>query len=239
MSFPAACCNTPPVKANYTSKGTKGKIGDLDCYFAGPSDSKRAIMINYDVFGYHANVLQLSDILGSLGYHVVLPDILRSKPLEEADLGKPAVLNEFANTRGSWESNKGDYTATRDFLRSKGAESIGLIGFCWGSHLVVSALTELEGYAGGAIVHPALIADGDLGKVNAPLLVLPSKDEPDYTENFAGLEGKPFFDKCKMVRFDDMFHGFCGARGDWSNEVQAKRANEAIALIVNFMSSIM
>ncbi|KAJ1719996.1 hypothetical protein LPJ53_005310 [Coemansia erecta] len=196
-------------------------------------------MINYDIFGYHANVLQLSDILGALGYRVALPDLLRGDPLVEADLSKPGVFDNFTKTRGSWESNKGDYTAIRDYLKSNGAESVGLIGFCWGGHIVVSALTELEGYAGGAIVHPALISDGDLSKVNAPLLALPSKDEPDFTQDFAGLEGKPFFDKCKMVRFDDMFHGFCGARGDWSNEEQAKRANDAIALVVSFMSSIM
>ncbi|KAJ1801245.1 hypothetical protein LPJ75_006448 [Coemansia sp. RSA 2598] len=236
MSFPAACCNTPPVKANYAAKGHKGAIGDMACYFAGPADSKRAILVNYDVFGYHANVEQLCDILGELGYRVALPDLLRGSPLTESDLGKPGVFAQFKDTRGSWASNKPVYQAAIGQLRADGAESVGLLGFCWGGHLVVSALTELDGVAGGAIVHPALIADGDLAKVNAPLLAIPSKDEPDFQADFDGLRAKGFFPKCRMVRFDDMFHGFCGARGDWSDEVQAKRANDAIALVVKFFA---
>ncbi|KAJ1646844.1 hypothetical protein LPJ64_001728 [Coemansia asiatica] len=239
MSFPAACCNTPPVKANYTAKGQKSTVGNIQCYFTGPADSHRAIMVNYDVFGYHANVMQLCDILGDLGYRVVLPDLLHGNPLTENDLGTPGVFAEFKDTRGSWQTTKPMYQTVIGYLKDNSASSIGLLGFCWGSHLVVSALTELDGLRGGAIVHPALIADGDLGKVNAPLLAIPSKDEPDFQDDFDSLKQKSFFSKCHMVRFDDMFHGFCGARGDWSNEVQAKRANDAIALIVKFFASVM
>ncbi len=36
-------------------------------------------------------------------------------------------------------------------------------------------------------------------------------------------------------RFEDMFHGFAGARGDWKDELQKKRADEAISLVYNFM----
>ncbi|KAJ2235312.1 hypothetical protein H4R99_002562 [Coemansia sp. RSA 1722] len=239
MSFPAACCNTPPVKADYTPKGHKTTVGEMQCYFAGPTDSKRAILVNYDIFGFHANVLQLCDILGDLGYRVALPDLLRDNPLTENDLGMPGVFEEFKNTRGSWQSIKPVYQEIIGQLRAGGASSVGLIGFCWGGHMVVSALTELDGLVGGAIVHPALIADGDLGKINAPLLVIPSKDEPDFQADFDSLKSKPFFSKCHMQRFDDMFHGFCGARGDWANEVQAKRANDAIKLVVKFLAGVM
>lgn len=54
----------------------------------------------------------------------------------------------------------------------------------------------------------------------------------------AVLAKKPFGDKCKMVVFDDMHHGFCAARGDYTNELNAKRANEAIQLTVNFFSDL-
>ncbi|KAJ2842205.1 hypothetical protein GGI22_007632 [Coemansia erecta] len=105
--------------------------------------------------------------------------------------------------------------------------------------MIVHALAEFEGLAGGAIVHPALIQEGDFGKIKAPLLVLPSKDEADFSADFEALRSKTFFSKCYMERFDDMFHGFCGARGDWSNPEQAKRANDAIKLLGKFFVSVM
>ncbi|KAJ2526095.1 hypothetical protein IWW43_006525 [Coemansia sp. RSA 1935] len=67
-------------------------------------------------------------------------------------------------------------------------------------------------------------------------MVLPSKDEPDFTAEFDSMKDKAFFSQCLMERFDDMFHGFCGARGDWSNSEQAKRANDAIKLLVEFFN---
>ncbi|KAJ2161844.1 hypothetical protein GGF46_001152 [Coemansia sp. RSA 552] len=237
-SYPAACCNTPPVKATYIAKGERNKVGDLDVYLAGSKASKRGLIVNYDVFGFHANVIQLCDILGEMGYYVVLPDLLRGKPLTEADLGKPDLFVNFCQNEGSWAANKASYIAVRDYLKQSGVSSVGIIGFCWGGKLIVSALDELDGLVGGAIVHPAPIPEGDIGKVKAPLMILPSKDEADFTGEFNTLKDKPFFSQCYMERFDDMFHGFCGARGDWANAEQAKRANDAIKLLVDFFNKL-
>ncbi|KAJ1995632.1 hypothetical protein GGI25_006268 [Coemansia spiralis] len=239
MSFPSVCCNTPPVKADYTPKGEKSTLGDIECYMAGSKSSRRGIIVNYDIFGFHPNVIQICDILGDFGFYVLLPDLLRGNPLTEADLGKPGVFSEFSKTRGSWETNKPMYNRALKHMKENGITEVGLLGFCWGAHVSVAALTELKGLAGGAIVHPALIQPGDLGKVNAPLMVLPSKDEADFSEDFNSLKSKSFFSKCYMERFDDMFHGFCGARGDWTNPEQAKRANDAIKLLTKFFLAIM
>ncbi|KAJ2716439.1 hypothetical protein H4R19_000650 [Coemansia spiralis] len=238
MSFPAACCNTPPVQASYTPVGAKQAIGGIECYVSGSKDAKRALLVNYDIFGMHANVVQLCDVLAAAGYYVVLPDLLGSKALTEADLGSAEVFGAFIKGAGSWAANKDKYAAVQGYLRDSGITAVGVVGFCWGGKMVVEALAELDGLAGGAIVHPALIKDGDMATVKAPLFVLPSKDEPDFAAEFATLEYKPFFAQCGMVRFDDMFHGFCGARGDWSQPEQAKRVNDAIALLVGFFNSV-
>lgn len=42
-------------------------------------------------------------------------------------------------------------------------------------------------------------------------------------------------DNAAHHRFDDMFHGFAAARGDWKDEHQRKRADEAIQLVHHFM----
>ncbi|KAJ2851533.1 hypothetical protein IWW36_001017 [Coemansia brasiliensis] len=239
MSFPEVCCNTPPVKATYIAKGARNTIGDLECYFSGSKDSKRGILVNYDVFGFHANVIQLCDILAEMGFYVVLPDLLRGKPLTEADLGKPDVFSSFTQNAGSWAVIKQEYAKVLGHFKDNGVTAVGVIGFCWGGKMVITALSELEGLAGGAIVHPALIETGDMAKVNAPLMVLPSQNEPDFTAEFDSMKDKPFFSECYMERFDDMFHGFCGARGDWGNAEQAKRANDAIKLLVGFFSRVL
>ncbi|KAJ1938048.1 hypothetical protein FBU59_004565 [Linderina macrospora] len=225
-------------RATYTTTGEKVQLGSISAYVTGSASSTRGIIINYDIFGYHANVLQLCDILGTAGFRVILPDLLDGKYLTEADLGKEGVFMEFARTRGSWAAVKGHYQTAYEYLQKNGCSKIGVIGFCWGGKMVVEALKEVEGLAGGAIVHPAMITDQDFGEIKAPLLALPSKDEPDYTEGFKKAKALAFGDKCEMVRFDDMFHGFCGARGDWSNETQAKRANDAIKLLAKFFNDV-
>ncbi|KAJ2747471.1 hypothetical protein GGI20_000460 [Coemansia sp. BCRC 34301] len=242
MSFPSACCNTPPVVANYTTKGEYGKLGDFDCYFAGSKGSKRGIFVNYDVFGFHPNVLQLCDILGGLGFYVVLPDLLHGMPLTMADLGKPEVLRNFMHTAGSWGTNKQAYIQGIEHLHGSGATSVGLVGFCWGGKMVVTALEDLDGFVGGAIVHPAMVVSDDFAKVKAPLMALPSKDEDMglYKSGFAGLKAdKPFGAQCRLESFEDMTHGFCGARGDWADPAIAKRANDVIQLLVTFFNDIM
>ncbi|KAJ2765490.1 hypothetical protein IWQ56_004079 [Coemansia nantahalensis] len=237
MSFPAACCNTPPVQASYTPVGAKQAIGGIECYVSGSKDAKRGVIVNYDIFGMHANVVQLCDVLAAAGYYVVLPDLLGSDALTEAGLGNAGVFAAFIKGPGSWAAVKDKYVAVQGYLRDSGIEAVAVVGFCWGGKMVVRALAELDGLAGGAIVHPALIKDGDMATVRAPLLVLPSKDEPDFTAEFATLGGKPFFKQCGMVRFDDMHHGFCGARGDWSKPEQAKRVNDAVKLLVGFFNT--
>lgn len=51
------------------------------------------------------------------------------------------------------------------------------------------------------------------------------------------LSKKPFGDKCKHVRFDDVHHGFAAARGNWEDgTLDKKRATEVIQLTANFFA---
>ncbi len=42
------------------------------------------------------------------------------------------------------------------------------------------------------------------------------------------------YERSEHYRFEDMHHGFCAARGDYSDELQARRANEAIRMVSAF-----
>ncbi|KAJ2776352.1 hypothetical protein H4R18_005717 [Coemansia javaensis] len=239
MSFPPACCNTPPVASDYTAKGELREIGGVPCYVSGPKDATQGIVVVYDIFGMHGNVKQICDVLGAVGFAVVLPDLLGAGALTEADLGKPGVFDAFTKGPGSWEANRDKLAAARDHLRAGGAQSVGALGFCWGGGIVVQALAKLDGLSGGTIVHPALVTAERVAAIKAPLLAMPTKDDPDYAPFFATLADKPFAAQCRVERFDDMFHGFCGARGDWSKSEQAKRANDAIALTADFFRAVL
>ncbi|KAG1077444.1 hypothetical protein G6F42_024837 [Rhizopus arrhizus] len=91
-------------------------------------------------------------------------------------------------------------------------------------------------FVGASLVHPSFVDVKDAEKAGAPILALPSKDEPDMTEYMEVLSKKPFGKQCKHVRFDDMVHGFCAARGDYTDKLNAQRATEAIQLTANFFS---
>ena len=48
------------------------------------------------------------------------------------------------------------------------------------------------------------------------------------------MKDKPFAERNFQKRFDDMRHGFAGARGDLKNELVAKSVNEVVEISVNF-----
>jgi hypothetical protein len=41
-----------------------------------------------------------------------------------------------------------------------------------------------------------------------------------------------------MVRFDDIHHGFCAARGDFTDHHNVQKTNEAIKLTVDFFNDL-
>ena len=64
---------------------------------------------------------------------------------------------------------------------------------------------------------------------------LPSSPSDDPMEEVQAVtETKPFATKCVYARFDDQQHGFCAARGDWSNENIASAATRAIGIMTQF-----
>jgi hypothetical protein len=54
----SACCSLPPVKADYTPKGSYADVAGIKSYTVGPEDSKKSILYVYDIFGYSPQILQ-------------------------------------------------------------------------------------------------------------------------------------------------------------------------------------
>ncbi|OZJ02296.1 hypothetical protein BZG36_05067 [Bifiguratus adelaidae] len=233
----SACCTIPPVKSDYSPKGEIFQIEDMDVYTVGPKGTKTAILVIYDIFGFHPNTKQFADRLAEHSkVNVIMPDFFRGKPFTEQDLADKEKLMSWVQSAGSIKGMMPDLAKCKNFLQQDGAVSAGVVGFCWGAKIASQATAEDSFWGAAALIHPSFPAKEDAEKAGGPMLVIPTKDEPDMTEYMNALKAKPFGDKCKHERFDDVHHGFAAARGDWSDETQAKRATQAIDLTSKFFN---
>ncbi|KAI9306271.1 Alpha/Beta hydrolase protein [Cunninghamella echinulata] len=236
MSYSQACCTIKPVESNYQAKGTIENIGDLSTYVVGPDNAKHAIVIVYDIFGLKPNTQQFADLVATRGYKVFVPDFLRGDYCDPKILGDKVKLIEWVTRVGSKEVIFPMVNQVVGSLRERGFKTGGFIGFCWGAKICVeySAVDSPRFFAGLSLIHPSFVDVKDAETAMAPILAIPSKDEPDMTEYMEVLYKKPFGSLCKHVRFDDMPHGFAAARGDYTDELNVKRTTEAIQLTVDF-----
>ncbi|KAG2227850.1 hypothetical protein INT45_002088 [Circinella minor] len=242
MSSLKSCCTIAPVDSTYQPVGTVENVGihELPTYIVGPKDAKKAIVVLYDIFGLHNNTKQFCDVLANnCGYKVVMPDFFRGEPYKHEWMGDVDRLMTWIHKVGSLEVIQPQVEVVRQWLQEQGVVQGGLVGFCWGAKISVQ-LTALDSFFGGAsLIHPSFVDVKDAENAGAPILALPSQNEPDMTEYMEVLAKKPFGDKCHHQRFDDMHHGFAAARGDWSDELNKKRATEAIQLTANFFRSVL
>lgn len=79
-----ACCSIPPVQSDYSPKGANVTVGGLDAYTVGPKDSKKAIVVVYDIFGFWPTTKQGADLLAeATKSRVIMPDFFRGKPFPQ------------------------------------------------------------------------------------------------------------------------------------------------------------
>ncbi|KAJ2439440.1 hypothetical protein GGF42_007950 [Coemansia sp. RSA 2424] len=238
MSFLSpACCSPAPVKTGYTPIGqTCTDASGMTYYIVGGKKCKRGIVFCYDIFGLHPNAYQVADIFGLEGLRVIVPDYLEGKPLSTDELNKPDVYHDFITRRGTYATCRPLALAAVEILRAEGCERIGGVGICWGAKLVMGALAEkdVSGVSSGALIHPSMLEMADFERAQGPVLLLLSKDEPDFQTEFAVVRGKPFGADSQMERFDNQAHGFCGARGDFGNSEVASDVDKALAMTVAF-----
>ncbi|KAJ3204491.1 hypothetical protein HDU67_009490 [Dinochytrium kinnereticum] len=235
---PASCCSLPPVKQDYTPVGQDVKIGDMNVYVTGEKGSKNAIVIHYDIFGDHPNTRQVADILSSHGFRVAMPDLCRGDPWPAAKWPPESIEAVFGHILGvaPFEKVSADLTATVEFLKSEGSEKFGLVGFCWGGRNA-GQLASGSLFSALALVHPGYFEPELVEKATAPMAFFPAMDDKDFGPHAEVLKKKAFGPLVVHKRFDDVNHGFCASRSDFSNELVGKRANECIRDMHNFFTA--
>lgn len=116
------------------------------------------------------------------GFQLSAPVFFKNGGIPEDAWGKPNGVMDWIQANGDYEKNHiGEIVkaAVAD-LRRDGCTTVSIFGQCWGALMSVKAASE-EGStflcAGGP--HPSFVTVDAVKNLKCPLIVLPSKDEPD------------------------------------------------------------
>ncbi|PQQ16822.1 endo-1 3 [Prunus yedoensis var. nudiflora] len=169
MSGPQ-CCENPPTLSSSSGAGSVTEIGGLKAYVTGPSDSRQAILLISDVYGFEApNLRKLADkIASAAGFHVVVPDFFYGDPYVPDNAERPVLVwIQSHGTGKGFEDAKPIIAA----LRNKGVSKIGAAGFCWGAKVVVE-LAKSDYIQAAVLLHPSLVTVDDIKEIKAPIAIL-------------------------------------------------------------------
>ncbi|KAJ1564435.1 hypothetical protein HK096_008005 [Nowakowskiella sp. JEL0078] len=202
-----ACCQLGPAKSDYVPIGEKIYIDGQQVYITGEK-GKPALIVIFDIFGFHVSTEQVADLFASQGFRVAMPDLFRGNPWP---LGRtidyPALvahLNEFAPI----ERVSHDTANLIKVLKDEGSSKFVVIGFCWGGSVAIKLAIGNPEISAVASAHPSFLSVELVKDLNVPLCLIPSKDDADQTPFINALKEKSFASLNHHVRFDDVHHGF-------------------------------
>jgi len=233
---PQECCPTDiePKNIPYHPKGSFVKFHDLEIYVTGESTS-HGIIVLPDIFGSHLNTIRFIDELASRGFTIALPDVFHGAAMKELPSDRSLIM-AWVHKYGTWDIVKDDVNKTFDFLsKEKGVSSINVLGLCWGGRYALQLAHDARFNRLGS-AHPSILQEDDAKKAERPVIMLLSKDEDKVALSpiEEGLKQSPAASKHIWERFDDVPHGWCGARCDWNDELTRTRALEAADKFTKF-----
>lgn len=158
-----ACCTRPPISSEYTEQGKFIDIGGLktckcpsyvhsSCFVltqiidkTGPSSSKNAIILIYDVFGFCPQILQGADLLASgkdgKYFQVYIPDFLENNKADPGWFSNPTpemrqAMGKYFGPGGlaSADVLSAKLLSVVDAIKAQGdVDKFGVLGYCWGA----------------------------------------------------------------------------------------------------------
>ncbi|KAI9128590.1 hypothetical protein K1719_000073 [Acacia pycnantha] len=168
MSGPECCSNPPTLNPN-AGAGCVEKVGGIDTYVTGSANSKLAVLLISDVFGYEApNLRKLADKIAAAGYYVVVPDFLHGDPFvpEKADRPISVWIKDHPQDKGIEVAQP-----VIEAVKGKGVSAIGAVGFCWGAK-VVTDVARHGLINAAALLHPSFVTVDDIKSVEIPIVIL-------------------------------------------------------------------
>ncbi|KZT06262.1 uncharacterized protein LAESUDRAFT_726084 [Laetiporus sulphureus 93-53] len=241
----AACCSIPPVKSDYTPKGTyKSYAGFNKVYVTGPDlPTDISLVCVFDIFGFKPQTQQGADILADkLHAHVVMPDFFEPADPWPAEHFPPKTHEEKARLQAFFGGPAKPQDAVEKLVRigralkEDGAQFIGTFGFCWGGKVTILAgSVEHTPFGAVAATHPAMLTHHDAVHLKVPLGIYPSHDEPmeEYHKIVEIVSRKPWHEK-NDHKFYDSFHGFAAARANLEDAKQRKDFEDLYGRLIMF-----
>ncbi|KAJ8902604.1 hypothetical protein NDN08_007004 [Rhodosorus marinus] len=255
------CCPSgswPALKSN--ESGFRGVIVKMangaDAYVVGPLDgstTEKGLVIVQDIYHYLGGRCRgIADQMADAGYFVVMPSLAGGDTMENHKM--PDELAWWCKTYGFHGSFRSHLLqGVVPLLLDKGVVKAGMMGFCWGAYLVFEASgdPEITAIFQAAIsCHPSyqlhhMVFNGhsealDLAeKVAIPQLFCSAGNDKDWVREggsiITALKAKPeIADKCKVVNFDDMQHGWVN-RGDATKPEVEAGVKKAVQLSLDFL----
>jgi len=241
----------PEVKASDKnsvppSKGRDVQVNPKLSVYESPiaNNSGKALVIAVmDIFGMHPHVKYISDSFAEAGFIAVVPDLFHDDwtavPMDNwppPNVGE--VLGPFFARNGTWSQNKPDLLNTIKYYQDTyGVRKVGMYGFCWGGKMQVFSAGDpdfKEKLHALGLVHPSKVTTEDAKDVHMPALLLPSKDEPDMLPFMEVLKKNGVGSLSGHHRYDDMSHGFAGARSDFSDPKVRGNVEDVIQRLKGF-----
>ncbi|KAF7144479.1 hypothetical protein RHSIM_Rhsim04G0208300 [Rhododendron simsii] len=221
------CCANAPTLSSTCGAGHVEEFGGLKTYISGRSDSKLAILLVSDVFGYEApNLRMLADKCAAAGYLVVVPDFLHGDPFDKSNPNRT-----FQAWSDAHPIDKVTETAISvvEALKAKGVSTIGSAGFCWGAKVVVK-LGHHPYINAAVLLHPSFVTLDEILAVKVPISILGAENDqispPELLKQFGkALEAKKEVD-CFLKIFPGVSHGWT-VKYPSDDEEAVKRAAEA------------
>ncbi|KFY81836.1 hypothetical protein V500_11041 [Pseudogymnoascus sp. VKM F-4518 (FW-2643)] len=184
ISLPPAACCTKGTKHEGITTGTIEKIGDIDAYFARPTNnsSEKAIIIFGDIFGIYQNSKLVADSFAARGFLTVVPDLLDGDSLSTDDFDNkkidlPAWLPKHLPDAVDPIVEK-VIKHLRETLKVK---KIAGVGYCYGARYVVRNLKGEGLLDSGYLAHPSFVTTEEFSAITKPVSIAASEIDNIFT----------------------------------------------------------
>ncbi|GMN45415.1 hypothetical protein TIFTF001_014617 [Ficus carica] len=227
------CCSNPPVLNPSNGQGNVEELGGLKAYISASPNSKLAILLVTDAFGYEApNLRKLADKVAAVGFYVVAPDFYHGEPFERSKAVQKWLQNH------SPDKGYEDAKPVVEALKSKGFSAIGVAGFCWGGKVAVE-LAKSSSIQAAVLCHPTFVTLDDIKGVKVPIAILSAEIDqltpPALAKQFEEiLDAQSEVDSYVEI-FPEVVHGWT-LRYDAGDEAAANSAEEAHKKMLDWFS---
>ncbi|CAD5167892.1 endo-1,3;1,4-beta-D-glucanase-like isoform X1 [Musa acuminata AAA Group] len=232
------CCANPPTLSPACGDGiVVDDLGGVRAYTAGSPNSKLAVLLISDIFGFEApNLRKIADKIATSGFFVVVPNLLYDDPYSADNPERPISI-----WIQSHSPDKGcqDAKPIIAALKNKGISAVGAAGFCWGGKVVVELAKSSEIEA-AVLCHPSFVNIDDMkAGVKCPISILGAENDhispPELLKQFEQALSLTSEERHIVKIFPGVAHGWT-VKHKADDAAAVKRAQEAHQDMLNWFT---